>query len=88
MVSFRRTFTVTQGRARITYRSTSLGNLDVRVNAEAGHTYRLRAEHDPKKERWYVIVMDETKKKRIVEAGPYPSKTVQTYKDVAPFRGG
>jgi hypothetical protein len=52
-VSFRRNFTVTQGRTRITYRSTSSGNLDVRINTEAGHTYRLRAEHDPEKEQWY-----------------------------------
>ena len=87
-VSFRRTFTVTHGRTTITYRSTSSGSLDVKVNAEAGHTYRLGAEHDPEKEQWYAIVMDETKKKRIVEAGPYSSKTVQVYRDVAPFRGG
>jgi hypothetical protein len=32
--------------------------------------------------------MDETQEKRVFQAGPNPSKTVQTYKDVAPFRGG
>lgn len=88
IVSFRRNFGVPRGRATIYYRSSSTNNLDVRVGTKAGHTYLLTSQHDPEKEEWFAVVMDETQKRKIVEVGPQPSKTIQTYVATPPPSGG
>ena len=62
--------------------------MDVRVRTEAGHTYLLTSQDDPEREEWYVVVMDETQKRKIVEVGPQPSKTVRTYVVTRPPKGG
>ena len=79
IVSFRRDFAVERGRAIIYYRSSSANNLVVRVGTEAGHTYLLTSQRDDERQEWYAVVMDETQKRKIVEEGPQPYNTVQTY---------
>jgi len=87
VVSFRRTFSRTTGSGIVYYRSSSTNNVAVRFRTEAGHTYILKAEHDPKRKEWFAIVLDETQKRKIVEVGPQPSKTVQTYVVSYPPKG-
>jgi hypothetical protein len=88
IVSFQRNFSHTTGRTVVYYKSSSTNNLDLRVRTEAGHTYLLTSQHDPEREEWYAVIMDETQKRKIVEVRPEPSKTVQTYVVKHPFRAG
>lgn len=87
-VSFRRNFAITRGRSTVYYRSSSTRNLDVRVRTEAGHTYLLTSQHYPEREEWYAVVMDQTQKRKTIEVGPQPSKTVRTFVATPPPRGG
>ena len=67
-VSFYRFFAITQGCESFYYRSTSTREVDVALRTEAGHTYLLTSQQDPKKEKWYLIVTDEAKDRKMFEA--------------------
>jgi hypothetical protein len=62
----------------IFYQHDSLENVDITMEAEAGHTYLLTSDHDYGKSRWHAILMDQTNEKRILKLGPYPLNTVRT----------
>ena len=68
-----------EGRYRynIYYRHDSLNNLDITINAEAGHKYLLTSTHDYEKSRWHVVVRDETAGRSILKEGPYPLNKVR-----------
>jgi hypothetical protein len=83
-VSFYRFFTITRGCESFYYRSTSTREVDVTLRTEAGHTYFLTSQQDPKKEQWYFIVTDEAKDKKMFEAGPYPCETVKIWHATPP----
>jgi hypothetical protein len=84
-VSCYRFFTITQGCAHLHYRSISTQKVDVTFRTEAGHSYRLTSREDPKQEKWYFIVEDKVKDRRILEAGPFPCETVKIWHAVPPF---
>ena len=84
MVSFYRFFTISRGCESFYYRSTSARKVDVTLSTEAGHTYLLTSEQDPKKEKWYFIVTDVTEDRRIFEAGPYTCETVKIWHATPP----
>lgn len=58
----------------IHYRHESVNNIDITINAKAGHTYLVNSTHNYKESRWYVVVRDETNDRRILKEGPYPLK--------------
>jgi len=65
-------------RYNIYYRHESVNNVDIAINAEAGHTYLVTSTHDFEKSRWGVIVRDETADKRILKEGPYSLNKIRT----------
>ncbi len=83
-VSFYRFFTITQGCETSYYRSTSVRKVDVTFRTEAGHTYLLTSRQDPKKDKWYFVIMDEVKDRKILEAGPFPCETVEIWNAYPP----
>ena len=68
------------GRYRYTiyYRHDSLNNIDITINAKAGHTYLVNSTHDYEKSSWYAVVRDEKTDRRILKEGPYPLKKIRT----------
>ena len=65
-------------RYNVFYRHDSLNNVDITMNAEAGHTYLVTSTHDYEKSRWGVVVRDETARKTILKEGPYPLNKIRT----------
>ena len=65
-------------RYNIYYRHDSLNNLDITINAKAGHTYLVNSTHNYKKSRWHAVVRDETGDRRILKEGPYPLNKIRT----------
>lgn len=62
----------------IYYRYDSLNNIDITINAKAGHTYLVNSTHNYEESRWYVVVRDETGDRRILKEGPYPLTKIRT----------
>lgn len=65
-------------RYNIYYRHDSLNNVDITINAKAGHTYLVNSTHNYKKSRWHAVVRDETGDRRILKEGPYPLNKIRT----------
>jgi len=65
-------------RYNIYYRHNSLNNVDITINAKAGHTYLVNSTHNYNESRWYVIVRDETDDRRVLKEGPYPLTKIRT----------
>lgn len=65
-------------RYNIYYRHDSLNNIDITINAKAGHTYLVNSTHNYEESRWYVVVRDETGDRRILKEGPYPLTKIRT----------
>jgi hypothetical protein len=65
-------------RYNIYYRHDSLNNVDITMNAEAGHTYLVTSTHDYEKSRWRVVVRDNTASRTILKEGPYPLTKIRT----------
>jgi len=65
-------------RYNIYYRHDSLNNLDITINAKAGHTYLVNSTHNYKKSSWHAVVRDETGDRRILKEGPYPLNKIRT----------
>jgi len=65
-------------RYNIYYRHDSLNNVDIAMNAEAGHTYLVTSTHDYEKSRWRIVVRDETADRTILKEGPYPLNKIRT----------
>jgi hypothetical protein len=55
----------------------SLQNVDLTINAEAGHRYLVTSNHDYEKSKWNAVVKDESDDKTILEEGPYSLDTTR-----------
>ena len=65
-------------RYSIYYRHDSLNNVDITINAKAGHTYLVNSTHNYEESSWYAVVRDNTTDKRILKEGPYPLDKIRT----------
>ena len=63
------------------YRCNSTKRVDIKVNAEAGHTYLVTSKRDFDKHQWYAVVMGEITEETIVQDGPYDLDCVRTGDD-------
>ena len=63
---------------QIFYTHDSLQNVDIKIKAEAGHTYLVTSNHDYEKSIWHAVVRDETDDRRIFKEGPYPLNKIRT----------
>jgi hypothetical protein len=62
----------------ISYRHDSLNDVDITINAKAGHTYVVNSSHNYEQSRWFIVVRDETGDRRILKEGPYPLNKIRT----------
>jgi hypothetical protein len=62
----------------IYYRHNSLNNVDIRINAQAGHIYVVNSSHNYETSRWYIILTDKSDDRSILKEGPYPLTKVRT----------
>jgi hypothetical protein len=63
------------------YRCNSTKTVEIRVKAEAGHTYSVASKLDFDKQKWNAVVMDETKGETVVQHGPYSLDCIRTGDD-------